>query len=131
KTINCRINTSNLPLIIRELFKDNIICGRSLLARKHFISSFCQTYQQNDKINCLIITTKMYSLLFFYLVTRYSSITNACILLDNSTDDSVELPIEVFKECEQILSQISPHELDSVFSTLNTLIHESSLDKRT
>lgn len=36
KTINGRvnkINTSNLPLIIRELFKDNIVRGRGLLAR--------------------------------------------------------------------------------------------------
>jgi pre-mRNA-splicing factor CWC22 len=36
KTINGRVNkvnTSNLPLIIRELFKYNIIRGRGLLAR--------------------------------------------------------------------------------------------------
>ena len=36
KTINGRVNkvnTSNLPLIIRELFKDNIVRGRGLLAR--------------------------------------------------------------------------------------------------
>ena len=36
KTINDRVNnlnTSNLPLIIRELFKDNIVRGRGLLSR--------------------------------------------------------------------------------------------------
>ena len=36
KTINGRVNkvnTSNLSLIIRELFKDNIVRGRGLLAR--------------------------------------------------------------------------------------------------
>jgi len=36
KTINGRVNkvnTSNLPLIIRELFKDNIVRGRGLLSR--------------------------------------------------------------------------------------------------
>ncbi len=36
KTINGRVNKvniSNLPIIIRELFKDNIVRGRGLLAR--------------------------------------------------------------------------------------------------
>jgi pre-mRNA-splicing factor CWC22 len=52
-------------------------------------------------------------------------------LLENPTDDSVELAIEFLKECGQKLSQVSPHGLDSVFSTLNNLLYQSLLDKRT
>jgi pre-mRNA-splicing factor CWC22 len=53
------------------------------------------------------------------------------LLLENPSDDSVELAIGFLKECGQKLSQVSPRGLDSVFSTLRNLLHESSLDKRT
>ena len=53
------------------------------------------------------------------------------LLLENPSDDSVELAIGFIKECGQKLSQVSPRGLDSVFSTLRNLLHESSLDKRT
>jgi len=46
-------------------------------------------------------------------------------------DDSVELAIGFLKECGQKLSQVSPRGLDSVFSTLRNLLHQSSLNKRT
>ncbi|CAF4153475.1 unnamed protein product [Rotaria sordida] len=52
-------------------------------------------------------------------------------LLRNPSDDSVELAIELIKECGQKLSQGYPRILDSFFSTLKNLLHESSLDKRT
>ena len=51
--------------------------------------------------------------------------------MENPSDDSVELAIGFLKECGQKLSQVSPRGLDSVFSTLRNLLHESSLDKRT
>ncbi len=53
------------------------------------------------------------------------------LLLENPSDDSVELAIGFLKECGQKLSQVSPRGLDSVFSTLRNLLHESTLDKRT
>ncbi|CAM4840767.1 unnamed protein product [Rotaria magnacalcarata] len=52
-------------------------------------------------------------------------------LLKNPTDDSVVLAIELMKECEQKLSQVYPRTLDSFFSKLGILLHQSSLDKPT
>ena len=65
------------------------------------------------------------------LVTRNCGPTSTGLLLETSSDDSVELAIGFIKECGQKLSQVSPRGLDSVFSTLRNLLHESSLDKRT
>ncbi|CAF5101339.1 unnamed protein product, partial [Rotaria sp. Silwood1] len=83
-----KVNRSNLPIIIREMFQNNIVRGRGLFARaiiqsqivspfytsvyaalvsvfnskfpqlgeliiKRLISSFSQTYFDNDKKNCL------------------------------------------------------------------------------
>ncbi|CAF1200519.1 unnamed protein product [Adineta steineri] len=169
KTINGRVNKvniSNLPLIIRELFKDNIVRGRGLLARgiiqaqtaspfythvyaalvsvintkfpqigelivKRLISSFRRTYQRNDKSNCLATTRFIAHLVNQNVLHEIVSLQMLVLLLENPSDDSVELAIGFIKECGQKLSQVSPRGLDSVFSTLRNLLHESSLDKRT
>lgn len=169
KTINGRVNkvnTSNLPLIIRELFKDNIVRGRGLFARgliqaqtaspfytsvyaalvavvntkfpqigelivKRLISSFRRSYQRNDKINCLATTKFIAHLVNQNILHEIAALQILILLLENPTDDSVELAIGFLKECGQKLSQVSPRGLDSVFSTLRNLLHESSLDKRT
>ena len=43
----------------------------------------------------------------------------------------MELAIGFLKECGQKLSQVCPRGLDSIFTTLRNLLHESTLDKRT
>ncbi|CAF2736740.1 unnamed protein product [Rotaria sp. Silwood2] len=169
KTINGRVNkvnTSNLALIIRELFKDNIVRGRGLLARgiiqaqlaspfytsvyaalvsvlntkfpqigeliaKRLISSFRRTYQRNDKSNCLAATKFIAHLVNQNILHEIVALQILVLLLENPSDDSVELAIGFLKECGQKLLQVSPRGLDSVFSTLRNLLHESSLDKRT
>ncbi|CAF4791944.1 unnamed protein product, partial [Rotaria sp. Silwood2] len=52
------------------------------------------------------------------------------LLLENPTNDSVELALLFLQECGQKLSQVSSRGLDSIFSTLRNLLHESSLNKR-
>ncbi|CAF1104907.1 unnamed protein product [Rotaria sordida] len=169
KTINGRVNkvnTSNLALIIRELFKDNIVRGRGLLARgiiqaqtaspfytsvyaalvsvintkfpqigelivKRLISSFRRTYMRNDKSNCLATTKFIAHLVNQNILHEIVALQILVLLLEKPSDDSVELAIGFLKECGQKLSQVSPRGLDSVFSTLRNLLHESSLDKRT
>ncbi|CAF5102235.1 unnamed protein product, partial [Rotaria sp. Silwood1] len=46
-------------------------------------------------------------------------------------NDSVQLGIEFLKECGQKLSKVSPRALNSLFSTLRDLLHNSSLDQHT
>ena len=169
KTINGRVNkvnTSNLPLIIRELFKDNIVRGRGLFARgliqaqvaspfytsvyaalvavvntkfpqvgelivKRLVTSFRRSYQRNDKTTCLATTRFIAHLVNQNVLHEIVALQILVLLLENPSDDSVELAIGFLKECGQKLSQVSPRGLDSVFSTLRNLLHESSLDKRT
>ncbi|CAF1390163.1 unnamed protein product [Rotaria sordida] len=161
-----KVNTSNLPLIISELFQYNIVRGRGLFARgiieaqiaspfytpvyaalvsvinskipqigdlvvKQLISLFHQSYQRNDKTNCLTITRFIAHLLNRNVLHAIAVLEMLVSLLRNPSDDSVELAIELIKECGQKLSQGYPRILDSFFSTLKNLLHESSLDKRT
>ncbi|CAF3457799.1 unnamed protein product [Rotaria sp. Silwood1] len=169
RTINSlinKVNTSNLPLIIRELFKINMTRGYGLFIRniiqaqiaspfytpvyaalvsiinvrlpiigefiaKHLISSFRQRYQQNDKINCLATIKFIAHFVNQNILHDIVALEMLVFLLENPTDDNVELVIEFLKECGQKLLQVSPRGLDCVFSTLNNLLHQSSLDKHT
>ena len=53
------------------------------------------------------------------------------LLLDSPTDDSVEVAITFLKECGQKLSEVSPRGINAIFEGLRTVLHESTLDKRT
>ncbi|CAF4006564.1 unnamed protein product [Rotaria sp. Silwood1] len=168
KSINSQINkvnTSNLSIIIHQLFKHNIVRGRGVLARtiiqaqiaspfytpvyatlisvintkfpqigelilKRLISSFRQTYQRNDKCKCLATTKFIAHFINQNILHEIVALQMLVLLLENPTNDSVELAILFLKECGQKLSQVSPHGLDSIFSTLRNLLHESSLNKR-
>ena len=52
------------------------------------------------------------------------------LLLENPTDDSVEVTINLLKECGQKLGEISPRGLAAVFDRLRHVLHEADLDKR-
>ena len=52
------------------------------------------------------------------------------LLLENATDDSVEVAIGFLKECGRKLSEVSPHGLTAVFDRLRHVLHEADLDKR-
>jgi pre-mRNA-splicing factor CWC22 len=53
------------------------------------------------------------------------------LLLENTTDNGVELAIELINECKQKLAQVNQHQLDFVFTTLRNFLREASLEKRT
>ncbi|CAF4338956.1 unnamed protein product [Rotaria sp. Silwood2] len=160
-----KMNASNLPIIISELFQYNIVRGRGLLVRavieaqiespfntpmyaalvsvinskiprigelvvKRLIPSFHQSYLQNDKSSCLATRIFIAHLINQNVLLDIFAIEMLAHLLKNHSDDSVELAIEFIKECEQKLSQVYPRILDSYFSTLRDLLHESSLDTR-
>lgn len=52
------------------------------------------------------------------------------MLLENATDDSVEIAIGFLKECGQKLGEVSPRGLTAVFDRLRHVLHEADLDKR-
>ena len=52
------------------------------------------------------------------------------LLLENASDDSVEVAVEFLKECGQKLGEVSPRGLTAVFDRLRHVLHEADLDKR-
>ena len=52
------------------------------------------------------------------------------LLLENATDDSVEVAIGFLKESGQKLGEVSPRGLTAIFDRLRHALHEAELDKR-
>lgn len=52
------------------------------------------------------------------------------LLLENATDDSVEVAVGFLKESGQKLGEVSPRGLTAVFDRLRHVLHEAELDKR-
>ncbi|CAF4488280.1 unnamed protein product, partial [Rotaria sp. Silwood2] len=100
------------------------------LILKRLISSFRQTYQRNDKCKCLATTKFIPHFINQNVLHEIVALQMLVLLLENPTNDSVELAILFLKECGQKLLQVSSRGLDSIFSTLRNLLHESSLNKR-
>ncbi|CAF3980029.1 unnamed protein product [Rotaria magnacalcarata] len=89
-------NTSNLPLVISELFQYNIVRGRGFPGRTFRSPDTVETGRKDEEESpCSFL-----SIFVIEMVAR---------LLKNPTDDSVVLAIELMKECEQKLSQVYPH----------------------
>jgi pre-mRNA-splicing factor CWC22 len=52
------------------------------------------------------------------------------LLVDNPTDDAVEVAIAFLKECGDKLTEVSSKTLHSIFEMLRNILHEGKLDKR-
>jgi pre-mRNA-splicing factor CWC22 len=52
------------------------------------------------------------------------------LLVENPTDDSVEVAIAFLKECGDKLTEVSSKALHSIFEMLRNILHEGKLDKR-
>ena len=53
------------------------------------------------------------------------------LLLENVSDDSVEVAVALLKECGLYLSEVSPKGLNSVFDRLRDILHQGQIEKRT
>ncbi len=51
-------------------------------------------------------------------------------MLENATDDTVEVAAGVLKECCQKVGQVSPRGLSAIFDQLRHLLQKADLDKR-
>lgn len=52
------------------------------------------------------------------------------LLTENPTDDSIEIAIAVLKECGMKLTQTSKKGIECIFTSLRSILHEGTLDKR-
>ncbi|XP_071942804.1 uncharacterized protein [Antedon mediterranea] len=160
-----KVNVSNISLIVQELFAENIIRGRGLLARsivqaqnasptfthvyaalvaiinskfpqngelilKRLIVNFQKSFKRNDKSLCLTSTRFIAHLVNQQVAHEVIALEILTLLLENPSDDSVEVAVAFLKESGQKLYDISPRGMHAIFDRLRSILHESQIDKR-
>ncbi|CAF1494261.1 unnamed protein product, partial [Rotaria sordida] len=121
--INTNVYAALICIINRKFPQiGELICKRLIL-------SFRQTYKSNDKSNYLASAKFIAHLINQNILNEIIALQIVVSLLENPTDDSVELAIGFLKECFQKLLEVNPQGLDSVYSTLRNLLDKSSLNK--
>ncbi|BFZ15460.1 hypothetical protein BsWGS_18499 [Bradybaena similaris] len=160
-----KVNISNIIDIIKELFQENIVRGRGLLARsviqaqaasptfthvyaalvaiintrfpqngelilRRLILMFRRGFKRNDKALCLSSTMFIAHLVNQQVAHEILALEILALLLENPTNDSVEVAIGFLKECGQKLTDVSPRGINSIFERLRNILHEGQLDVR-
>ena len=160
-----KVNVSNIKHIIPELFNENLIRGRGLLARaimkaqlaspgfthiyaalvavlntklpengelilKRVIHGFKRAYKRRDKIVASALAKFIAHLVNHQVAHELLALQLLTVLLEEPSDDSVEIAVNFVKEVGQLLSELSPQGLHAIFERFRALLHEGDIDKR-
>jgi len=160
-----KVNVSNIKNIVPELFQENLIRGRGLLARsimkaqlaspgfthiyaslvavintklpengelilKRTIYGFKRAYKRRDKIVAIALAKFIGHLVNHQVAHELLALQLLTVLLEEPSDDSVEIAVNFTKEVGQILEELSPQGLHAVFERFRGILHEGEIDKR-
>jgi len=100
------------------------------LILRRLILQFRRAYRRNDKTVCINSAKFIAHLVNQQVAHELLSLEVLTLLLQNPTDDSVEVAVAFLKEVGQKLSEVSPRGLNAVFERLRSILNESSVDKR-
>merc|ERR1711892_1059020 len=86
-----KVNVSNISIICRELFGENILRGRGILSR--LVLVFRRSFRRNQKDLCLNACRFVAHLVNQQVVHEIMALEILTLLLENPTDDSVEVAV--------------------------------------
>jgi len=52
------------------------------------------------------------------------------LLLENPTEDSVEIASDFMTECGQVLADITPAGVNAIFERFRSILHEGEIDRK-
>ncbi|PVU95121.1 hypothetical protein BB561_002006 [Smittium simulii] len=104
------------------------LVGELLVSR--LIIQFRKAYQRNDKARCLATTTFLAHLTNQRVLHEILAFQVLQLLLENPTDDSVEVAVGFLKEVGSFLSYLAPRVLNAVIETFRSILHDAEIDKR-
>lgn len=160
-----RVNISNLPKVIFELFSENLLRGRGLLAKcllkgqlaapnfthvyaaliavinsklpevgrlivHRIILQFQRAYKRSDKLSCVGSLKLIAHLFNQQVVHELLPLQVAALLIENATEDSIEIACEFIIECGQVLSETTPLGMNAIFERFRYILQEGCISKR-
>ncbi|KAL6642448.1 hypothetical protein ACP70R_020629 [Stipagrostis hirtigluma subsp. patula] len=102
--------------------------GRLLLVR--VVLQLKRAYKRNDKPQLLAATKFIAHLVNQVVAHELVALELLTVLLENPTDDSVEVAVGFVKECGAMLQDLSPQGLHAIFERFRGILHEGEIDKR-
>ncbi|KAJ0489407.1 putative MIF4G-like, type 3, initiation factor eIF-4 gamma, MA3, MIF4G-like domain superfamily [Helianthus annuus] len=89
-----------------------------------------RAYKRNDKHQLLAAVKFIAHLVNQQVVHELIALELLTLLLENPTDDSVEVAVGFVTECGSILQDLSPKGLHGIFERFRGILHEGEIDKR-
>ncbi|KAJ0961367.1 hypothetical protein J5N97_000494 [Dioscorea zingiberensis] len=102
--------------------------GKLLL--KRIVLQLRRAYSRNDKPQLLAATKFIAHLVNQQVAHEIVALELLTVLLENPTDDSVEVAVGFVKECGSLLQDFSPRGLQGIFERFRGILHEGEIDKR-
>ncbi|XP_077253262.1 MIF4G domain-containing protein / MA3 domain-containing protein [Tasmannia lanceolata] len=102
--------------------------GNLLLRR--IVLQLKRAYKRNDKPQLLATTKFIAHLVNQQVAHEIIALELLTVLLENPTDDSVEVAAGFITECGSLLQDLSPQGLHGIFERFRGILHEGEIDKR-
>ncbi|XP_053692485.1 pre-mRNA-splicing factor CWC22 homolog [Sabethes cyaneus] len=100
------------------------------LLLKRLVIQFKRSFRRNDKSICLSASRFVAHLVNQRVAHEILALEILTLLVENPTDDSVEVAIAFLKEVGQKLTEVSGKGVNAIFEMLKNILHEGKLDKR-
>ncbi|KAF8039114.1 hypothetical protein BT93_B1614 [Corymbia citriodora subsp. variegata] len=89
-----------------------------------------KAYKRNDKPQLLAAVKFLAHLVNQQVAHELIALELLTVLLENPTDDSMEVAVGFVTECGSILQDLSPKGLHGIFERFRGILHEGEIDKR-
>ncbi|KAG2393119.1 hypothetical protein C9374_009696 [Naegleria lovaniensis] len=100
------------------------------LLLKRVVVQFLRAYKRNDRQKCISSCHFIAHLVNQQVASEILAGQALSLLLENATNDSVELAVTFVKECGKTLLEIAPKILTAVFEAFRNILHEGKIDRR-
>ena len=101
------------------------------LVLKRVIVQFRKSYRRNDKPLCLATVAFLAQLVNFRLAGHLLALEVATLLLENPTDDSVQIAVGLIKECGQTLERDCPKASECIYGRFREILMQDHLAMHT
>ncbi|XP_057547982.1 uncharacterized protein LOC130826417 [Amaranthus tricolor] len=100
------------------------------LLLRRIILQLKRAYKRNDKPQLIAAVKFIAHLVNQQVAHELVALELLTILLEQPTDDSVEVAVDFVKECGSILQDLCPKGLHGIFERFRGILHEGEIDKR-
>jgi pre-mRNA-splicing factor CWC22 len=104
------------------------VVGELLVTR--LVAQFKKAFRRDDKTQCIAVAMFIGHLVNHRVAHEILVLQLLMLLLENPTDDSVEIAVGLMREVGQFLSTHSPRPTNAVFERFRAILHEAHIDKR-